>query len=161
MYFKNVIEDSDLDGHPINLRKLLTCIVDYLDMVSIHLDTDDSPNRIFESLNNTGMPLSVADLIRNYLLMNMPELTQQEWAHDKLWYPMEQSFPEERITTGFFWRYLMMDGSLPRQDDTYEAVQGRFRNYKTPEEFLEILNEFVRFAKYYVQIVGHEVYDLS
>ena len=77
-YFHKRLEQGDVDGNKINLRALHSCIVNHLDMVSIHLDQEDSPNRIFESLNNTGMPLTVADLIRNYLLMNILNLEEQE-----------------------------------------------------------------------------------
>ena len=155
-YFDKMIENGDSEDKEFNLQKLQNCIVSHLDMVSISLHENDSPNRIFESLNNTGMPLSVADLIRNYLLMNIPNLEHQERAYDKLWYPMEQSFPKEQITTGFFWRYLMMDGSLPRQDDTYEEVQERFKNYTTPKESATALKDFTKFARYYVQVIGHD-----
>ena len=157
-----MIENGDSEDKEFNLQKLQNCIVSHLDMVSISLHENDSPNRIFESLNNTGMPLSVADLIRNYLLMNIPNLEHQERAYDKTFgNPMEQSFPKEQITTGFFWRYLMMDGSLPRQDDTYEEVQERFKNYTTPKEYETALKEFTKFARYYVQIIGHDKSDLD
>jgi len=44
------------------LRKLV--------IVDISLDRDhDNPQLIFESLNSTGLDLSQADLIRNFLLM--------------------------------------------------------------------------------------------
>ena len=80
-HFEAALQEGDAAGESINLRKLHQCIVNHLDMVSIHLEPNDSPNRIFESLNNTGMPLSVADLIRNYLLMHIPDVDQQEKAY--------------------------------------------------------------------------------
>ena len=42
-------------------------------MVDIALERDhDNPQLIFESLNSTGLDLSQADLIRNYVLMGLP-----------------------------------------------------------------------------------------
>ena len=43
-----------------------------LEVVEIILDVDkgDDPQTIFESINSTGLDLSIADLIRNFLLMN-------------------------------------------------------------------------------------------
>ena len=160
-YFEQVLEGGDSEGKAIDLTRLYRCIVHHLDMVSIHLETSDSPNRIFESLNNTGMPLSVADLVRNYVLMNIPDLQQQEHAYNEFWYPMEQSFPEGQITTDFFWRYLMMNGSLPRQDDTYEEVQERFKGYTTPAQYRAALQDFVKFARHYVHIIGYDSEGLS
>lgn len=42
----------------------------------------DKPQKIFESINSTGLELSLADLIRNYLLMddeNQDELYNEYW----------------------------------------------------------------------------------
>ena len=64
-FFRDAIEKGDLCGDPIDLAKLKLIIAGYLDFVSITLDQDDSPHRIFESLNNTGMDLSASDLVRN------------------------------------------------------------------------------------------------
>ena len=90
--FSKMLENGDSNQDPFDLRKLHRCIVDHLDMVSITVESDDSPNRIFESLNNTGLPLNVADLIRNYLLMNISDMSRQEQAYLEHWLPMEELF---------------------------------------------------------------------
>ena len=51
--------------------KLKNCVTNYLSLVSIRLDQQDSPHRIFESLNNAGMPLSASDLVRNHIFMRI------------------------------------------------------------------------------------------
>ena len=43
--------------------------------VTLHRPIDD-PQRVFESLNSTGVDLTQSDLIRNYLLMGLPEPEQ-------------------------------------------------------------------------------------
>lgn len=55
-----------------------------LEIVEIILDKlqGDEPQKIFESINSTGLELSLADLIRNYLLMddeNQDELYEEYW----------------------------------------------------------------------------------
>ena len=161
-HFEAALQEGDAAGESINLRKLHQCIVNHLDMVSIHLEPNDSPNRIFESLNNTGMPLSVADLIRNYLLMHIPDVDQQEKAYVNHWYPMQTLLtdgPRDR-SADFFWRYLMMDGSLPRQDDTYDEIQDRVKT-PTPDEAIGTLKTYAKFAKYYGQIAELDTSGLS
>ncbi|MDE0400585.1 MAG: DUF262 domain-containing protein [Candidatus Poribacteria bacterium] len=154
-YFYKRLKQGDFDGNEINLRTLHSYIVNHLDMVSIRLDQDDSPNRIFESLNNTGMPLSVADLIRNYLFMNIPNLKDQEKAYNELWFPMEKLLTKRNSLdfSDFFWRYLMMDGSLPRWDDTYDALQEHL-DPLTSEKVMDTLENFSKFSRYYAQIAG-------
>lgn len=67
-------------------------------MVDIALERDhDNPQLIFESLNSTGLDLSQADLIRNYVLMGQPPKLQKE-IYTNSWYPLEQSFPAEDQT---------------------------------------------------------------
>ena len=148
-YFDRMLSAGDETADKIDLRRLHSRIVNHLDMVSIHLEPVDSPNRIFESLNNTGMPLSVADLIRNYLLMNIPDLEQQERAYLHLWYPMEQAL--QGHAADFFWQYLMMDGSRPRKDETYEKVQERV-SPATPQKSLAALKDFAKFTQFFVQV---------
>lgn len=43
-----------------------------LSVVSVTAQTGDNVYRIFESLNNTGLQLSQADLLRNYIFMRLP-----------------------------------------------------------------------------------------
>ncbi len=155
-YFNQAISKGDIDEHDIDLRKLRNCITGYLDIVSITLDVDDSPNRIFESLNNTGMPLSVSDLIRNYLFMNISGWDQQKTAYDKYWYPMQQIFGSENDNrfSDFFWRYLMMKGNLERRDETYEGVRRLLgESSVTSQVASEFLAEFYRFSGYYAQLI--------
>jgi len=61
-------------------------------IVQVSLNRDnDNPQLIFESLNSTGLDLSQADLIRNYILMGLEPKKQGELYKD-YWFPMEQSF---------------------------------------------------------------------
>ncbi len=162
-HFEQALDKEKANVNEVSLEKLKNCIVNHLDMVSITLDQDDSPNRIFESLNNTGMRLSVSDLIRNYLLMNIQDANQQERAYNEYWEPMQG-----RLTRGardasddFFWRYLMMDGSLPRKDDTFNGVRERLKDEPTPEKTVEELRQYSKFSQYYAQLVEFNSLNLQ
>ena len=81
MIFKNLIEATVAKGHELN--DILEGIKK-LEIVEIILDKlqGDEPQKIFESINSTGLELSLADLIRNYLLMddeNQDELYEEYW----------------------------------------------------------------------------------
>ncbi len=61
-------------------------------VVDVALEKDkDNPQLIFESLNSTGLDLSQADLIRNFILMGQ-QINVQTELYEKYWFPMEQSF---------------------------------------------------------------------
>jgi uncharacterized protein with ParB-like and HNH nuclease domain len=51
----------------------------------------DNPQLIFESMNSTGLALSQADLIRNYVLMDHEQDEQTRLYHN-YWRPMEELF---------------------------------------------------------------------
>jgi len=152
-YFRQALEEGDADGSDIDLRKLKNCITGYLDLVSIKLEQDDSPNRIFESLNNTGMRLSVTDLIRNYLFMNIRGESAQQEAYETLWRPMEVRLSHEDYdySSDFFWRYLMMDGKLPRFDETFDGIKEVVGDAGR-DQVLGILERFSRFSEYYCRL---------
>ena len=60
-----------------------------LEVINIRLDEDDDPQLIFESLNSTGLDLSEADKIRNYLLMSLAPAEQDD-LYTRYWNPIEE-----------------------------------------------------------------------
>ena len=85
----------------------------------------DDPQLVFESMNSTGKRLSQADLIRNFVLMDLPP-TQQSQMYEDYWYPMEKIFKgdSENVFDEFVRHYLTLNtGEIPRLDDIYEAFK--------------------------------------
>lgn len=59
--------------------------------IAIGLESDDSPQQVFESLNVKGKPLSTTDLIRNTLLVKFGS-TGQEELFEEYWTPLDEAF---------------------------------------------------------------------
>lgn len=92
--------------------------------VKLTRGTDD-PQLVFESMNSTGKKLSEADLIRNFVLMDLPP-AHQERMYEDYWFPMEKEFKgsNERLFDEFVRHYLTLKtGQIPRLDDIYEAFK--------------------------------------
>lgn len=85
--FKNLIKSTVASGYELN--DILDGIKK-LEMVEIVLDKSqgDEPQKIFESINSTGLDLSLADLIRNYLLMDD---TNQDEFYENYWSVIEKN----------------------------------------------------------------------
>ena len=85
--FKNLIEETIVAG--LELNDILNGIKK-LEIVEIILDMiqGDEPQKIFESINSTGLELSLADLIRNYLLMDD---TKQDELYEEYWLEIEKN----------------------------------------------------------------------
>lgn len=113
----------------------------------------DNPQLIFESMNSTGRELSQADLIRNFLLMGIePQL--QTKLYDRYWHPIEVDFGQEAYDThfdGFMRHYLTVKtGTIPKQDEVYEAFKSYARSPLVAESGIEALVGDIReFAQYF------------
>lgn len=148
-YFVDAIKNSNisLDNLYQGISKLI--------VVDISLDRDyDNPQLIFESLNSTGLDLSQADLIRNFVLMALEPKEQTELYND-YWYPMEKSFGNQSDSTLFdrFMRdYLTVRmGRIPNIQQVYTS----FKEYVYQNSNLsvkEIVEDIYRFSKYFVKL---------
>lgn len=149
-YLEHLVEDSSHDLDVLmNAARLLT-------VVEIKLDrTKDDPQLIFESLNSTGVKLTQADLIRNFLLM---DLTYQQQAdlYATYWYPMERRFTAaglEKEFDGFIRDFLTVQtGAIPRTDQVYERFKDYRRSDVAPTEIVDLVALVATFAGYYIEI---------
>lgn len=86
----------------------------------------DNAQLIFESMNSTGLELSQADLIRNFILMGL-ETPLQTRLYEQFWRPMEVAFGQEAYTTQFdaFMRHYLTvkTGEIPNLDRVYDAFK--------------------------------------
>src|SRR6266852_1148871 len=105
----------------------------------------------FESLNSTGVDLSEADLIRNYVLMGLDN-EEQTRLYKKYWYPMEQSFFQTKDSSQFdrFMRdYLTIkQGNIPNLDKVYASFK-TFHRSTTTAATAEILADIARYARHF------------
>lgn len=157
-FFTAALAKGDLNGQPIDISRLKSCVTDYLDLVSITLEEADSPHRIFESLNNTGMALTASDLVRNHIFMQIKSESELNRAYDTYWFPMQSKMerPEGKsYMSDFFWRYLMKDGDLPRYDEVFEAMKAHVDALVTGEgeSIVKVLEDIKRFAEFYLALV--------
>lgn len=131
-------------------------------VVDVALEKDkDNPQLIFESLNSTGLDLSQADLIRNYVLMGQDIDTQTE-LYEKYWFPMEQSYGND-YAGKFDW--FMRDflsvktGKIPRIDRVYDEFKNYVQGGKTVRDITDVVDDIYKFSNYYVRMVLHKEID--
>ena len=145
-FFEERIKELGDDVAPLckGLNKLM--------LVDISLSRDnDNPQLIFESMNSTGLALSQADLIRNYVLMDL-EPVRQERLYKEFWRPMELAFGPDAYATdfdGFMRHYLTFrTGEIPNRNRVYEAFKtfNQARVHPTIESLLADLHDV---ATYY------------
>ena len=91
----------------------------------------EDPQVIFETLNSLGKPLSLSDLIRNYILLGMPS-DQQTTIYDEVWQPkIEQPLGEAYISK-FFRDYLQCRDKKPYKvvnDNNTKELYYQFKGF--------------------------------
>lgn len=131
-------------------------------VVDVALEKDkDNPQLIFESMNSTGLDLSQADLIRNYILMGL-EMEIQKDLYEKFWYPMEQSYGNDY--TSMFDRFMrdylsVKTGNIPRQNEVYDAFKKYEQGNRGELAVKNIVEDVYSFSGYYVNMVLHKEPD--
>lgn len=132
-------------------------------LVGIQLD-NEFPQAIFESLNSKGKNLDSADLIRNFLLMNLtPE--EQKHIYDTYWHEVESIFEDSNESFDVFIKYYLnvkyKDAVGGNIYDAFKDFTTDFKNKINGDEEGEITFEIIeklvkdvyKYWNYYIKIV--------
>ena len=153
-FFRDCLANADVGQVNAGIAKLI--IVD----VSLTRGHDD-PQMIFESLNSTGLDLTQADLIRNFVLMRLDDERQTRFYED-YWHPIEVAFGNRyRSEFDKFCRDFLALKLKPSKQFRADAIYNHFREYfhaETADKSVEgVLSELRRYATYYVRFsLGRE-----
>jgi uncharacterized protein with ParB-like and HNH nuclease domain/predicted transport protein len=154
-FFLQQVRRTDID--PWLVFKGLSKLI----IVDISLDRNyDNPQLIFESLNSTGLELSQADLIRNYVLMGL-DVQEQASLYNTYWYPMERRLSRPEYVPMFdrFMRdYLTVksrSGAIPNINEVYASFKA-YRATQGPESIAEIVADIYRYAQYFIKLAYAE-----
>ena len=120
-------------------------------IVDVSLDrAQDNPQLIFESMNSTGLELSQADLIRNYILMGLEPKLQTE-LYKSYWRPMEQAFGQAAYVVHFdaFMRHYLTakTGDIPNMREVYVAFKAFARRFEGDTR--DLVADIHAYAGYY------------
>lgn len=146
LFLRDLVAQADVQTVYAGIKKLV--VVD----VSLTRGQDD-PQMIFESLNSTGVDLTQADLIRNFVLMRMDEYSQT-LLYEEHWQPIEQAFGR-RYRTEFdkfvkdFLTLQMRPGTPLKAAEIYHEFRSFFSRTVEKRGVDGILSDLRRFGTYY------------
>jgi uncharacterized protein with ParB-like and HNH nuclease domain/predicted transport protein len=147
-FFEDKLSEVNLKDVYVGIQKLM--------IVEIALDrSTDNPQLIFESLNSTGLELSQADLIRNFILMGL-EPEHQKRIYNEFWFPMERRFGHAEYSSYFdrFMRdYLTIKlGRIPNIQDVHREF--KFHSQSDEDRRIEdIVADIYKYSEYFVNMV--------
>ena len=150
-FYERIIEQE------IDIEDLYKAI-EQLIIVDIRLKKwEDDPQLIFESLNSTGLDLTEADKVRNFILMKESSEVQEE-LYKNYWYKIEK-YTDFNVSS-FLRDYLTMrERRIPRTDRVYTTFKDYIHKQYTKSQ--EVLSELLQFSEYYHAIIQSSDSDTS
>ncbi len=149
-YFKTRITEENFQYILEGLSKLM--------FVEISLDREkDDPQRIFESLNSTGLELSQADLIRNYILMGLNRRDQNK-IYQNYWEVIEKLAKDETLNVSrvsdYIRDYLTLENKkIPNKGRVYLEFKAKYPT-KSIDELTANLTGVKGLVKHYNKLIN-------
>lgn len=156
--YKNYITFKDLIAKSVEEGFELSDILDgikKLEMVEIVLDKSqgDEPQKIFESINSTGLRLNLADLIRNYLLMDDEN---QDELYENYWFEIEKNVGYRNLDD-FVINFLNSQITKSvNSKNAYMLFKEHCEENKLSHE--DVLKKLKRTSRYYGAFIGETNY---
>lgn len=142
-YFCTLIKRAMEKDETLRIKDIFNGVA-RLTCARIQLGSDDNAQEIFERINSTGVPLSLADKIRNFVLMVDEE---QERLYEEYWLKFEQLIKKD-YRNDFFYSYLNLKlDDFAKEKYAYEQFKDLFVTGKYNNE--SILQEILHYAELY------------
>ena len=153
-FFMDKIETNkySLDEYFTALKKF--------EIVDIQLWSKDNAQLVYDSINSTGMKLTLFEKIKNYVFMGLADEEQFDiWQ--KYWKPLEKLFcANDEQFSNFLISYISMQTEKNVQKKNISIAFNKFYNLKRQyKKADEIISEFFKFAQYFVRIKNADFTD--
>ena len=160
--YSNIIENFNYIEQQINQTnyEFILSGLSKLMFVEISLERGkDNPQRIFESLNSTGLELSQADLIRNYILMELKHEDQHR-IYNTYWEFIEKNArslsSNVSKVSDFIRDYLTLENKkIPNKNKVYDEFKMKYP-LTTIDELDKILQNILQFSRHYNKLLNPE-----
>lgn len=154
--FKTILKDSQDNG--VNLGELIDKGLNKFSVITIELQPEknawENPQEIFESMNSLGKPLSLADLVRNYLLLGLDADTQS-MLYNKYWLSIENKIPG--MVSNFIRDYMQVRERRAYHKATesnYKELYSLFKNTFSSTTPKELLVDLSKYAEIYQCVIA-------
>jgi len=166
MLLKNLIQEQKQLNPNITFDHYIIAI-QRMNVAVIFLDErpfkGEDPQIIFETLNSLGKPLTLSDLVRNFVLLKL-NTSQQTEIYEETWYPKIENILNEN-TSKFLRDYLQYKTSRPLKvvsDNNTKELYQQFKEFvetKFDNDSNEFIDDIVKYVKLYKWIITEENHD--
>lgn len=129
-------------------------------VVCVPVSEDDNAQKIFESINATGVKLTASDLIRNFILMDLQSDVQEQYYKD-YWKKIEEYISgDSKKLESFFRMYIAVKTKgLPNKSALYRDFVSWFKDSEYDTKSL--LEDIVLYANVYYTIYRRDLGELD
>ena len=156
-YFLNKLTQYKQEGN--DLSALVEKGLNKFSVITIELQPEknewENPQEIFESMNSLGKPLSLADLVRNYLLLGLDADTQS-FLYNQYWLHIEKVIPGQ--VSNFIRDFMQAHEHRPYKKATetnYKELYGIFKKIFVGRDAKELLKELSESATVYSYLLRY------
>lgn len=132
IFFRTKLEKLELSA----INDLIVKGLNNFNIVTIQLEPErnkwEKPQEIFESMNSLGKPLSLADLVRNYLLLGK-SASKQDMLYHNYWLKIEKNLagPNDSFSVSSFIRdYMQLESASSYKKATEVNYKELYRDFK-------------------------------
>ena len=152
-YISNRLNELLLQGYDANA---ILMALDKLYVVCVPISEEDNAQKIFESINATGVKLTSADLIRNYLLMDLQSDVQEKYYAD-YWKKLEDNVSTDSKTLELFFRmYLAVKTyNLVPKNNVYREFVKWIEEHDT--DIKDLFEDLLEYAKIFNLLMNKDV----
>jgi len=163
--FTKLINDKKRTKPQLELEHFITAIR-RMNVAVIFLDErpykGEDPQIIFETLNSLGKPLTLSDLVRNFVLLNMDSVNQEN-VYEKIWHPQIESILNDN-TSDFFRDYLQyktISSIKAVSDNNTKEIYQLFKSFVENEfdNHKDFITDIVKYVIWYKWIISEVVTD--
>lgn len=157
-YIKNEIKT--LTGR-FSLNDVLLAM-NCLYLVCVPISNDDYPQKIFESINATGAKLTASDLIRNFMLMPIESVKQDEY-YNKYWKDLEKLISTDSKKLESYFRFFLIAKrqSTVKKSDVYRVFTEWFAATEKEIGVEGIFKEVIHYARCHYDVYSQPVSKLD
>ncbi|MBP5534246.1 MAG: DUF262 domain-containing protein [Alphaproteobacteria bacterium] len=160
-FFKSKLEK--LEQSEIN-SLIINGLVNF-NIVTIQLEPErnkwEKPQEIFESMNSLGKPLSLADLVRNYLLLGKSASKQNVLYHN-YWLRIEKNLVGDNDSfsvSSFIRDYMQLEAAACYKKATETNYKELYRNFKdlfADVDAEELIQKLALYSENYSVLAGYK-----
>ena len=151
---KNMTERFSLNDVLLAMNRLY--------LVCVPISNDDYPQKIFESINATGAKLTASDLIRNFMLMPIESVKQDEY-YNKYWKELEKLISTDSKKLESYFRFFLIAKrqASVKKSDVYRVFTEWFASTEKEIGVEGIFKEVVHYARCHNAVYAQPITELD